>query len=306
MEVTLVKKCFIFLLSLCLIAGLAGCGGTSEKAANTDGKLKVAVSFDAMRESVQAVGGDKVSIIEIIPDGTEPHEFQPTAKRMKLLHDANVFVMQGLGMEPWAEAMIKAADNPKLVVVEAGTGVSAITNTDEDEIKEHGQYDPHAWLSPSCAQIEVQNIADGLAKADPKNAGYYQANAKAYKEQLQALQNEYTQKFSALPHKDFVTGHAAFAYLCRDFGLEQKSVESVFAAGEPTTNQMKELVDYCRDNHVKTIFSEELVSPKTSETLAREVGAKVQPIHTMESSEGGATYLDRMKENLQRIYESLQ
>ncbi|MCB6574851.1 zinc ABC transporter substrate-binding protein, partial [Phascolarctobacterium faecium] len=82
-----------------------------------------------------------------------------------------------------------------------------------------------------------------------------------YNRQLQALQDEYAAKFKKAPRKDFVTGHAAFAYLCRDFGLTQQSVESVFSSGEPSARQLARLADYCRAHNVKTIFVEDMVSP---------------------------------------------
>lgn len=303
------KKWILTLLSAIIATVmLTACGTTTDNASTgTQGdKLNVAVSFNAMKEFTQAVGKDKVNIIQLIPDGTEPHDFQPTTKNLKDLSKAQVFVYQGLGMEPWADQVIQSADNKNLVAVEAGKGVDVIKTTDPDEVKEHGAVDPHAFLSLSAAQVEVQNIADALAKADPKNADFYQQNAADYKAQLQALQDEYTPKFAALPQKDFVTGHAAFAYLCRDFGLVQNSVEDVFADGEPSTQKLAELVNYSKAHHVKTIFVEDLVSPKTSETLAKEVGATTKKIHTMEGAEGSATYLDRMKENLDEIYTSLQ
>lgn len=302
------KKWFSFLCCLMLLLAmtlLAGCSPAAPTAKD-NGKLNVAVSFNAMKEFTQAVGKDKINITTIIPDGTEPHDFQPTTNNMKELQQANVFIYNGFGMEPWAEKTLKSIDKKDLVAVNASQGIDPIVLTDEKERKEHGNYDPHCLLSLVNAQIEVKNIADALAKADPKNADFYQKNAADYNAQLQQLYTEYKAKFQSVPNKQFVTGHAAFGYLCRDFGLTQTSVESVFADGEPTTQQLANLVEYCKTHHVKTIFTEDMVSPKTSQTLANEVGASVKTIHTMESGEGSASYIDRMKEDLDEIYTSLQ
>lgn len=288
---------------------LTACG--NQEAQNTPAtpnaeKLQVATSFNAMKEFVEAVGKDKVNVVTIIPDGTEPHDFELTTKDMKSLSSVKVFVYSGLGMEPWADQAIQSANNKDLITVEASKGIKAIMNTDEDEIKEHGQYDPHCWLGLNEAQIEVQNIANALAKADPKNADFYRKNAKEYIVQLKTLHDQYASKFASVKKKHFVTGHAAFAYLCREFGLEQNSVEDVFADGEPSPQNMTELVKYCKQHKVKTIFAEEMVSPKVSQTLAKEVGAQVQTINTLESSEGGKTYINAMQENLDKIFKSLQ
>lgn len=301
------KKWILTVLSAVLaVTMLAACSSDNKEHAQTE-KLHVAVSFNAMKEFTEAVGKDNVEIITIIPDGTEPHDFQPTTKNMKDLSKAKVFICHGLGLEPWAEQAVQAAANKDLVFAEAAKGVNSIKSISTKKTASHAAVDdPHAFLSLSEAQTEVQNIADALAAADPKNASFYQQNAVEYKKQLQLLKDEYAPKFASLPQKHFVTGHAAFAYLCRDFGLTQNSVEDVFADGEPSTQKLAELVTYCKDNHVKTIFTEDLVSPKTSETLAKEVGATTKQIHTMESSEGSLTYLDRMKENLDEIYTSLR
>ena len=294
---------FIALTLLCTSL-LAGCG--SEEKAAPAGKTSVVVSFNAMKELVQAVGQDKVAITTLIPDGTEPHDFQPTPKDMKALHKAALFVYNGAGMESWTDTAIKAASNEKLQVLEASKGIALIELDDPDEIKEHGQYDPHTWLSLANAQIEVKNIADALSAVDPKNKDFYQKNAQSYNKQLAELLAKYQGKFARLPQKNFVTGHATFAYLCRDLGLTQSSVEDVFASGEPSAQSLAQLAEFCKEKNVKTIFVEDTVSPKTSLTLAKEVGAGTQPIHTLESSAGKLTYLQRMEENLEAIYKSMK
>lgn len=302
------KKYIVTVLSIFFLFMLTSCGTRQDEPnlQNQDNKLIVTVSFNAMKEFTEAVGQDKVHIITIIPDGTEPHDFQPTTKNMKELSKTKVFVYQGLGMEPWTDQVIQSVHNEQLVLAEASKGIDSIQNTDPEEIREHGNTDPHAFLSLINAQIEVQNIADSLSKADPENAGFYQQNAASYKAQLQELHDEYAQKFAALPRRDIITGHGAFHYLCREFGLTQHSIEDVFANGEPSTQKLAELAKYCKEHRIQTIFMEDMVSPKTSETLAREVGASARKIYTMESAEGSQTYLDRMRHNLQEIYTSLQ
>lgn len=309
------KKLVLVFCMLFALVSLAGCGGTQEssssdssssQAESSADKVQVAVSFNAMKEFVEAVGKDKVEVHTIIPDGTEPHDFEPTAKDLTSLKNAKVFVYNGLGMEPWAEKAVSAADNKDLISVEATKGIDLITNDDPEEVKEHGQYDPHAWLSLKNAQVEVKNIADALAQADPNNADFYKSNSDAYIKQLEDLYDEYNQKIQAEPNKNIVTGHAAFAYFCRDFGLKQNSVEDTFAEGEPSAQQLATLVQYCKDNNVKIIFAEEMASPSVSKTLADEVGAKVETIYTIEGNEDNLSYLDRMKSNLDKVYESLK
>ncbi len=305
----MLKKILASILCIAALTSFSACSesgsGGKSTPAPTPGKLKVYVSLNALKEFARAVGGDKVDVTAMIPDGAKPHAFEPKAQDVAGLSKADVLIINGLGMEPWAEKTISAAGNKNLITVEASKGVAAIKIEDEEEIKEHGQYDPHTWLSLKCAQTEVRNIRDAFSRADPSNRDYYEKNCESYVSQLESLYNEFSAKFSTAASKNFVTGHAAFAYLCRDFGLSQNSVEDVFSEGEPSPQKLALLVEYCRKNKVTTIFAEEMASPEVSKALAREVGAKVETIYTLAGSEDGKSYLERMRINLSRIYESL-
>ncbi len=295
-----------WMLCLAAVISLTACSKNDAEEGQTGAdKLKVSVSFNAMKELTEAVGKDKVEIQTIIPDGMEPHDFEPKAQDMVALGAAQVFVYSGLGMEAWAEEAISAAGNEKLITVEASKGADAITNTEPEEIEEHGQYDPHIWLSIKGAELAVNNIKDGLIQADPANKAFYEQNSEDLIAKLETLYKEYNEKFQGAENKSFVTGHAAFGYLCREFGLVQNSVEDVFAEGEPSAQQLAELVEYCKENNITTIFAEEMASPEVSETLAKEVDAEVKTIYTMESNEDNLTYLERMEDNLSEIYDSL-
>lgn len=298
------KKITALILCLSIFLSLAACEKAENVSSSPDvtGKLVVSVTFNAPAEFARAVGGDKALVSTIIPDGSEPHDFEPKAQDIRGLSSADVFIYNGFGLESWAEEAVKAAGNDKLITVDATTGVDPLPAVDE---KEGGRYDPHAWLSLKCAETEVANIAASFEKADPANADYYKDNAADYTAKLEALYAEYAEKFSTCEKKSFVTGHAAFAYLCRDFSLKQESVEDVFAAGEPSAGRLVSLIDYCRQNGVKTVFAEQAASKEVSETLANEVGAKIEIIYTIESAEDGKSYLVRMEENLRKIYDSL-
>lgn len=309
----MIKKTVALLLCAAAAFSLSACGGTGgEKNSQAEGRIKVSVSFNALREFAEAVGGDRVTVSTIIPDGTEAHDFEPKAQDLAGLAAADIFVYNGLGMEGWAEEAVAAANNEKLIVVVASEGADLIEQAGPDgetgqkkEGRGEGSYDPHLWLGIKGAETEAENIKNALVQADPENKDYYEANCGEFVSRLETLYDEYKEKFSLAEKNSFVTGHAAFGYLCRDFGLTQKSVMDIYAGGEPSAQQLTALVEYCRENGVTTIFAEEMASPAVSQTLAAEVGAKVQTIFTMETGENGRTYLERMEENLLRICESL-
>lgn len=307
----MIKKLLRGVLWALLLCSLTACGPEQQPPSQTQPsqKMPVAVSFNAMRELAQAIGGDKVEIHTIIPDGAEPHDFEPKASDLTALSQARVFIINGLGVEDsWADKAVRAAGNKDLVMTTASDGADIITEhrTSSFLHKETPPAaDPHLWLSLKGAKTESRTICDAFCQADPENAAYYEGNYETFSHQLDALHEKYAEKFQTVAKKDFITGHAAFSYTARDFGLTQNSLENVFAAGEPSARRLKELADYSRAHHIKVIFVEDMESPKISETLAREVGASVDEICTLESAEPGKDYLGTMQENLEKIYQSL-
>ncbi|WP_097028206.1 metal ABC transporter substrate-binding protein [Clostridium peptidivorans] len=311
------KKKLLYLVTvISLIMSLVACNKsadtkqTSKVESSGNEKIKIAVTFNPLKEFAEAVGGDKVQVETIIPNGSEPHDFDPRAKDLINIENADIFVYNGLNMEPWVDRVISNLQNKDLIKVESSKNVNAIKieeNKHEDaEKNDHGDYDPHIWLGLTSAKVQAKNIMDALIKVDGKNKDFYEKNYKEFENEIDKLLNEYKPKFEALKNKNFVTGHAAFAYFCRDFGLKQNSVEGVFAEGEPTPKKLKALTDYCKENKVKTIFVEDMVSPKVSETLAKEVGADIKTIYTVEASEDNKSYIQSMESNIKEVYESLK
>ena len=279
---------------------LIGCGSSSNTNTTNEenkDKVNIMVSVYPLKEFADKIAGDKAEISCMVPENMEPHDYEPKTKDFEALTKSDAFIYNGLGLETWVDSVNSAIGDKDIRIVDSSDGV--------DVRKEGDSIDPHSWLSLKEAQKQAENIKNTLVEIDEKNKDYYQENYDVFVSELESLYNEYKEKFDGISHKDFVTGHAAFGYLCRDFGLNQKSVENLFAEGEPTPRQLQELVMFCKDNNIKTVFSESLASPKVSETLANEVGAQVVPILTLESNEDDKSYIEAMKYNLEEIYKCL-
>ena len=278
---------------------LIGCNAKTEtKTQDTNNdKLNIIVSIYPLKEFTEKIAGDKAEVTCLVPDNMEPHDYEPKTKDFETLTKSKAFIYNGLGMETWVDQVNETIKDKGVTIVDSSNGVEAR--------KEENAIDPHIWLSLKNAEIQSENIKNTLVKLDEKNKDYYEENYKKFKEELESVYNEYKPKFDTLNKKNFITGHAAFGYLCRDFGLTQKSVENLFAEGEPTPKQLEELVNFCKENNIKTVFSESLASPKVSETLAKEVKAEVVPILTLESKEDDKDYIEAMRYNLDQIYNCL-
>lgn len=175
---------------------------------------------------------------------------------------------------------------------------------------DHGGLDPHVWLSPRLAIEEVRGIEAAFAKADPGNAERFKSNADAYVAKLEALDKEFASGFADTKRKDFITQHAAFGYLARDYGLTQVPIAGLSPDQEPSAQEMAEIVEFAKANDVKTIFFETLVSSKVAATIATEIRARTAVLNpleglTEEETAAGADYLSVMRTNLQQLQSAL-
>lgn len=177
---------------------------------------------------------------------------------------------------------------------------------DHDHAHNHGGLDPHVWLSPALAIKEVRNIEAGLSQAAPEHQELFKKNADAYVAKLEALDQEFRETLASVKRKDFITQHAAFGYLAREYGLRQVPIAGLSPELEPSAAQMAEIVKFAKENDVKTIFFETLVSSKVAEAISKEIGAQtavLNPIEglTEEDLSSSRDYIVLMRQNLEAL-----
>lgn len=275
---------------------------------NTGSKLKVYTSFYPLYDFAVKIGGDKIKVTNLVPAGTEPHDWEPATTDILSLEKGNILIYNGAGLEHWVEQVTASLENKDLLLVNASDGITLIQGNDEEG---GSSYDPHIWLSITNAKKEMENIKNALVKADPDNKDFYEANFMKYGAEFDALDAKFKEKLSALPDKDIVVAHQAFAYLCSDYGLNQVAIEGLGADSEPDAKRMAEIVDFARNKNIKTIFFEELVSPKVAQAIASQIGASTDVLNpleglTQEQVNAGEDYLSVMEENLNALVKALQ
>lgn len=320
---TWLKKSFVLSAGLALI--LSGCGTQSDNAPTNDSqagpgttqsgnKLNVVTTFYPMYEFTRQVAGDHANVTALIPAGAEPHDWEPSAKDMAQVKDADVFVYNGI-VEGWAEQALSSAPSDKRVVVEASKGLQLMEGTAEEAHAEEGHdhdhvMDPHVWLDPVLAQKEVESIEAGLVEADPANKADYEKNAAAYIAKLKELDTAFKTGLKDAKRKDFITQHAAFGYLAKQYGLTQVPIAGLSPEQEPTPDKLAEIIKFSKENSVKTIFFETLVDPKVAQTVSTEIGAKTDVLNpleglTDEDKKNNLDYLGVMKNNLEALKKAL-
>lgn len=290
---------------------MAGCtGNTSKKKSN--GKIRITTSFYTMYDFAKKIGGDKVEVINLVPAGTEPHDWEPSTKDLIEMEKSDIFIYNGAGMEQWVDDVLESLDTEELTSVEASKGIKLLKDQDahEHDHEHNSENDPHVWLDPQNAKYEMNKIKKALIKVDAENKDYYEANYKRYAKECDKLDTLYKEETSKLTKKELIVAHEAFGYLCHAYGLEQMGIEGLSADDEPDPKQMSEVIRFAKEHQVKTIFFEELVSPKVAKTIAKETGANAKMLNPLEGLsnkkiKAGEDYFSVMKQNLAAIKEAL-
>lgn len=296
------KKKRTLLFSLLCLLFVSGCGLTKKE----NSTFTVATTFYPMYAFTKAIVGDAGKVTMVMPSNVEPHDYEPSAKEMATMVDANAFVYNSPALESWVPR-VKESFNRNTTIIDASAHLPLI---------KHGtgyreSVDPHLWLSPKCAIKEVENIRDGLCKADPKKAPIFQKNAARYLAQLHELDKEYTQTLSQVKQKKIVTQHMAFSYLAKDYGLQQYSIMGLSEDQEPSPHHLAQLQQLMVKNHIHAIFVESGASNKIAKTLADETNAQLFTLNPLEKlttaqQQEGEDYISIMKQNLAVLKKALQ
>ncbi len=302
-------KKVLFVLGVVLFAVLVIVALLSfnKKEENNSSKIKVVTSFYPLYFFTSQIVGDKAVVSNITPSGAEPHEYEPTARDMATIEGSNLLILNGGGLESWGKNIRSNINADKTKIVMAGEDLTTMALIKEEQ----KVVDPHIWLSPILAQQMIDSIESGLSQVDPNNTLYYESNAKNLKEKLSVLDEEFKQGLSTCGDKNIVTSHSAFAYLAREYNLNQVSIAGLSPEEEPSSKQMADIAKFAKDNNVKYIFFESLISPKLSETMAKEIGAQtlvLNPIEglTEEEINSGKDYFTEMRNNLANLKIALQ
>jgi zinc transport system substrate-binding protein len=279
-----------------LLAALAV--GACQQSSVQDGKPLVVASFFPIYEFARQVAGDHAQVISLVPAGVEPHDWEPAPQDIAQVRRARLFVYNGAGFEPWAEKVKAEVDAKTTTVVSATAGMPLVGG------------DPHVWLDPALARIEVETIRAALTRLDPAGAEAYAAQAKAFAARLDTLDARFATGLRDCARREVVVSHAAFGYLTRRYGLEQVPVMGLAPESEPSPAALAAIVRLARQRKVTAVFFETLVNRRLADTLAREIGAQtllLNPIEglTREEAAAGKGYLDLMAANLASLREGL-
>lgn len=334
------KKVYLtlFAVSLILLAACSNTSNTSKTEENSDKKLTIMTSIYPLYDFTSKIAGDRAAVINLVPPGAEPHDFEPTPKDMVNLSKADIFIYNGGGYESWIEDVLNGIDQKDMSIINTSEKLELLTleETSGEDSHDHGEdaghieestheektghteetaheeeehaeeFDPHFWLDPLRAKQMAELIKDQLIKVDADGKDVYEKNFNELASEFDSLNAEFESALANPSQKQVIVSHAAFGYLTNRYGLEQVAITGLSPSDEPSPKELQEIIDFARKNQIKYIMFETLVSPKVAETVQDKIGAEALTLNPLEGLtqkeiEEGKDYFSVMRENLKSL-----
>ena len=254
--------------------------------------LRIFASFYPIYDFVEKIGKDKVDVSVIVPNGVEPHDFEPTSKQVVELQDADLIFINGAGFESW----INGITNSNIVDLSRNITTENIPSNPN----------PHIWLDPILVESMAEEIYNILVSLDPGNIAYYQNNLKQFDDKLELLNSNIENNLTNCALNDFIAFHDAFGYFAKRYGLTQHVIGGISPEMDVSPQKLTESIKLAKQLGITIIFSEDNIEPRLSNTIANEVGGKVlilSPIEmiTQKEQDLGKDYFSKMYDNLNNL-----
>lgn len=318
------KRWIIFgILSMVLLAGLMLVIQNIQKDSSIQNtKPIIAVSTFSLYEAARAVAGDTLEILPIVPLGSDAHMFSPNPSQVAQISSAAFFVYNGAGFETWAQTLKNTLPSTTNVI-DMSSHVTLLKSDDaheehgdhadhaDHEEHQHGAYDPHYWLDIENMIQMTQTLEREFSSRFPENAQVYHTNATGYVTKLQKLKEDYEAGLKECKNRTLVSNHDAFGYLAHANRLENISVIGLSSDEQPSASTIAQVVTLVKEHGIKTIFFEEMVNDNIAQTIARETGAKAQPLQPLENIsedelKSHQTYESIMRTNLAKLTQAME
>jgi len=301
-------------LGLAVLLSACAAPRQNENAAQAEGGLQVVSTFLPITLFTQAVAGDCATVTALIPPSIGPHDFQSSPDAVTALGRADVLVKNGLGMEGFLDKLVRAAENPDLVVIDSSAGVATLESPAHGEqghshghshSHSHGPVNPHIWLDPLRAVQQVESIRDGLVAADPSCADGYRRNAEATIAELRQLNDAIAERLRPYAGKTFVAFHDVAPYFAERYGLKAEFLVDV-PEMNPSPADLRRVAERVQASQLQALLSEPQAGARSFNTLATDLGIRISVFDPLETgsenqARNPATYFEVMRRNVDTL-----
>lgn len=312
------KRIFKYLLvASVLMIFLTACStdGSQEISSDGDSILQVVTSFTIIEDIAREIGGENVEIHNLVPTGTDPHEYEPLPLDIKKTTDADILFYNGMNLEGgesgWFFKMIDSVGQNEENVFSLTEGVEPMYLSSDDGTEE--EVNPHSFIDPAVGIIMAENMRDAFIKTDPDRKDYYQEKAEEYIEKLKEIDKKYEDVITSIPEEKrvLVTSERAFQYMATHYGLKEGYIWAVDTEENGTPEQIKTLIQFIDENQVPVLFIESNVDERPMETVSRETGIPIfeKPIYSDEIGKPDDevdTYIKYLNYNIKIIEDGLK
>ncbi|MEM4274539.1 MAG: zinc ABC transporter substrate-binding protein [Candidatus Nitrosocaldaceae archaeon] len=244
-------------------------------------EIRIVTTFYPLYEFTNNIVKDKAKVEMLIPPGVEVHDWEPSAKDIEQLRDADLLIYNDNSLESY----IKKVDINKVAVA-------------SDLIKDNN---PHVWLDPLLAKEQVKSILNAILTIDKENEEYYKKNAEEYMNELKLLHEEYVNGLSDCEKREFIVFHAAYSYLADRYNLTQITlIGTDIEIDDLSVQEMREIIDTAKEKNVKFVYAEEHLDERIMKAFAEEVNAQILILNPIEVYDG-VSYVDEMRNNLENL-----
>ncbi len=296
------------LLTIAVLATtvLTGCQNTAPKT-----ELTIVTTFFPYYVFVKNIVGDNANVVNLIQNSEDPHEYQLKPSDLSLLVNANIVIKNGLGLDDWIDDAVKNSGSQAKIITGstpiqplAAPELTEVVHDEAHEDDDHGDLDPHVWLSPKNASKIVTALSSQIDAIDTTHD--YQEATQSYLTRLQKLDNDIRTLLTDTKTKEFVSFHPAFHYFANDYGLKNTLAIEPFPGKEPTPRYLTTMITLIKEKQLKAIFSEPQFSPRIVETLALDLNLQVFSLDPMETGTYTATaYEDISRQNATTMHTAL-
>lgn len=298
---------------LVALAALTGCGSAS----SGKGDGEVVAAFYPLAWVAERVAGEHLHVVNLTQPGQEPHDLELGPGEVAQVQSAGLVITLD-GLQPAVDAAVDEKDPAEVLEVSDAVHLQPFADHEEDGHEDeapeeghedehaHGDLDPHFWHDPLRMAEYGDALVASLSKVDPAHAADFKANAAALRTDLEALDREFTRGLATCERDLVVVNHDAFGYLAR-YGLHLEPIVGFSPDATPTAGQLQRLHELIRDEGVTTVFAETLVSRKTSQTLAEDLGIRadvLDPLEGLTDETADEDYLSLMRSNLAKLQEA--